>query len=241
MQHKTPQLKDMYEKDIRLQESSQIRDLQAIQNNIAKQVVLRDSTADVSFFAGVDQAFYDNNVLSYAVVVNKDMRLVDEASTVMKTTMPYVAGLLFYREGPAIIDVFGKLQKRPDVLLVDACGINHYRFAGLASHVGVILDLPTIGVSKRPLCGEHTEPVSVGDHSVLRFHGRAVGFVLKTWKDSRPIFISPGHRISLNRSLDVVQRCLRGHKLPEPLRLAHAKANTLKRMLCAIGELRAVS
>jgi deoxyribonuclease V len=231
----------MCEKDMKIQEFSQVRDLQAIQNDIAKQVILRDLTANVSFFAGVDQAFYDDKVLSYAVVVNEDMSLVDEAAAVLKTAMPYVAGLLFYREGPAIIAAFRKLHKRPDVLFVDACGINHYRFAGLASHVGVILDLPTIGVSKRPLCGHHTAPASVGAHSVLRFHARPVGFVLKTGKDSRPIFISPGHRVSLKSSLDVVQRCLRGHKLPEPLRLAHAKVRALKRMLCATGELRSFS
>jgi deoxyribonuclease V len=128
------------------------------------------------------------------------------------------------REGPAAIAALKELRAKLDVLIVHGCGINHPRFAGFASHLGVVLNAPTIGVSKTMLCGEYVEPDQACHCVPLKFRGRQLGFVLKTMIGTKPIFISPGHRISLQYALRVVQQCVINHRLPEPLRLAHIKA-----------------
>jgi deoxyribonuclease V len=152
------------------------------------------------------------------------MNVVDEATAVKKTKVPYVPGLLFFREGPAAIAAIKKLSARPDVLIVHGCGINHPRFAGFASHVSVILNASTVGVSKTTLCGEYVEPDQACNYAPLAFKGRQLGFVVKTLSRAKPIFVSPGNRISLQKALRVVQHCVVSHRLPEPLRLAHLKA-----------------
>lgn len=121
-----------------------------------------------------------------------------------------------------------KLRRRPDALIVHGCGINHPRFAGLASHVGVILNTSTVGVSKKALCGKYVEPAQAGHPTALTFNGKPLGFVLKTVARTKPIFISPGNCISLQGALRIVQHCVVNHRLPEPLRLAHIKARHLR-------------
>ncbi|MDD1721503.1 MAG: endonuclease V [Euryarchaeota archaeon] len=207
--------------------------LSAIQDRIAGRVVLKDSVTDVTSIAAVGHAFSCDAVLSHVVVVDLDMQLIDESTVIERVQTPYVPGLLFCREGPAILKAVSRLRDKFDVLLVDACGINHYRFAGLASHIGVLLDVPTIGVSKRTLCGEYSIPREMGHYCEVRWQNRKVGFILKTREGTKPIFISPGHRVSLQSSLVIVQSSLRGHKLPEPLRLAHVKAQARKRAFWA--------
>jgi deoxyribonuclease V len=111
-----------------------------------------------------------------------------------------------------------KLRRRPDVLIVHGGGINHPRFAGIASHVGVILNTSTVGVSKKALCGEYLEPAQADRSTALTVNGKQFGLVLKTVAGIKPIFISPGNRISLQGALRIVQRCVVSHRLPEPLR-----------------------
>jgi deoxyribonuclease V len=152
------------------------------------------------------------------------MNVIDESITSAKITMPYIAGLLFFREGSAVIATLKKLRTRPDVLIVHGRGINHPRFAGFASHLGVVLNTSTIGVSKTTLCGEYVEPDQAFNCVPLKFKGQQLGFALKTMIGAKPIFISPGHNISLQNALRVIQRCVMNHRLPEPLRFAHIKA-----------------
>ncbi len=196
------------------------------QDTVASRVVLEDGVTDITSIAAVGHSFNSDIVLSHVVIVDLEMRLVEEATTVERIQTPYVPGLLFCREGPGILKAAQQLRHKFDVLLVDACGINHNRFAGLASHIGVLLDKPTIGVTKRTLCGEYSIPREVGSYSKVWFGNRAVGFVVKTKRDSRPIFVSPGHRISLESSLKIALSLLRGHKLPEPLHIARALARS---------------
>lgn len=129
------------------------------------------------------------------------------------------------------MNAYQKLKTKPDLLLVDGAGINHPRGAGLATHVGVALDVPTIGITKKILCGKGDEPPEVGEASPLIFKTKTVGWLLKSAKNCRPIIVAPGHRISLESSLVIVKSCLRGHKLPEPSRLAHEYANAIKKEL----------
>jgi len=209
-------------------DGSEFHTLRQIQTNIAKQVVLEDPASEVASIGAVAQSFDEGLVFSSAVVVDTLMNVIDESASIAPTAMPYVPGLLIFREGPAAVATVEKLRRRPDVLIVHGCGINHPRFAGIASHVGVILNTSTVGVSKKALCGEYLEPAQVGCSTALTVNGKQFGLVLKTVAGIKPIFISPGNRISLQGALRIVQRCVVSHRLPEPLRLAHIKARHLR-------------
>lgn len=206
------------------QDATQFQDLLRLQTAIAAQVVLDDPPGDFASFGAVAQSFSNDVVFSSAIVFDALMNVIEESIASAKITMPYIAGLLFFREGPGAIAALKKLRAKPDVLIVHGCGINHPRFAGFASHLGVVLNAPTIGVSKTTLCGEYVEPDQACHCVPLKFRGRQLGFVLKTMIGAKPIFISPGHRISPQYALRVVQQCVINHRLPEPLRLAHIKA-----------------
>jgi deoxyribonuclease V len=207
-----------------VRDATQFQDLRRIQTDIATQVVLNDPPGDLASIGAVAQSFSNDVVFSSAIIVDACMNVIDESISSAKTTMPYIAGLLFFREGSAAIAALKKLRTKPDVLIVHGCGINHPRFAGFASHLGVVLNASTIGVSKTTLCGEYVAPDQACSCVPLKFKNRQLGFVLKTMIGAKPIFISPGHRISLQNALQVTQRCVINHRLPEPLRLAHIKA-----------------
>ena len=204
--------------------------LLAAQKLVAERAVIRDDFGQVRLIAGVDQAFAGELILSGIVVLDYgSLDVVEKACSVEEIKYPYIPTFLSFREGPAIVSAFGKLKNRPDILMVDGAGINHPRGAGIATHVGVALDVPTIGITKKILCGTGEEPVQVGDAAPLLYKGTAVGWLLKSNRRARPIIVAPGHRVSLESSLSIVKSCLRGHKLPEPARLAHLYVDEEKR------------
>lgn len=157
------------------------------------------------------------------------LEIVERVFSIDQVIFPYTPTFLSFREGPAIMSAFEKLKNRPDILMVDGAGINHPRRAGIATHIGVALDVPTIGITKKLLCGSGEEPVDTGEAAPLIFEGRQVGWLLRSIKRSRAIIVAPGHRVSLESSLSIVRSCLRGHKLPEPAKLAHLYANEEKK------------
>ncbi|HIH44848.1 MAG TPA: endonuclease V [Candidatus Methanoperedenaceae archaeon] len=184
--------------------------------------------------AGADQAFIGDEVISCIVMLDGDtLQQLGCASSQVSAVLPYIPTFLSFREGPAIISAFGKLGRRPGVLFVDGAGINHPRRAGLATCVGVELDVPTIGITKKILCGEGKQPEKEGDAEPLIYGGMQVGWLLASKKGCRPIVVAPGHRVSLESSLLLTRRCLRGHRLPEPLRLAHECAGRIKKSVSA--------
>lgn len=139
----------------------------------------------------------------------------------LPTRFPYVPGLLSFRELPALLAALDGLPETPDVILVDGQGIAHPRRLGVASHLGVVLDWPTIGVAKSVLCGQYAEPgLEAGHQSPLLDRGAVIGSVLRSRRNARPLIVSPGHRVGLQESVAFVQSCLRGYRLPEPTRLA---------------------
>ncbi len=207
-----------------------------IQSEIASKAVLKDCTDinRISLVAGADQAFFreeDSEKIVSAVVVMKypSFDVVEHAFSIMHVEFPYIPGLLAFREAPAIISAFNRLKWKPDVLFVDGCGINHPRFAGLATHVGVVLNIPTVGVAKNLLCGKGEVPERVGEASEIVFKGTVVGYFLKSKKNCKPIIVAPGNKISVKTSVELTRRCIRRHKLPEPTRMAHVFANKIKK------------
>ncbi|HOD27676.1 MAG TPA: deoxyribonuclease V [Syntrophales bacterium] len=210
------------------------REAVGIQQTLRRRLVLEDALpgvvrtvagADVSYDRGSDRFFAAAVVLTYP-----DLVVREEAHAVGRVTFPYIPGLLSFREGPVMLAALDRLARPPDLILFDGQGIAHPRGIGLASHLGLWLDLPTIGCAKTRLCGTF-DPVgeAPGSRSELRMDGRVVGTVLRTRRRTNPLFVSPGHRIAVETAAAVVLACCRNYRLPEPTRRAHLLVNRLRR------------
>jgi deoxyribonuclease V len=219
-------------------------ELYRIQEEIASKVVIEDklSLKELKLIAGADQAFFYESkndtedkdrqakIISAVVVLEyPSMRFIDYSYSVMPVDFPYIPGLLSFREAPAITNAFNALKNKPDLLVIDGCGINHPRFAGLATHVGVILDVATIGVAKNILCGSGEVPMKEGEERMIKYKGQEIGYYLKSKKGCKPIIVALGHKVLLPTSLKIIKNCLKVHKLPEPTRIAHLYANKIKK------------
>jgi deoxyribonuclease V len=180
--------------------------------------------------AGVDAAFSEDRVVAAVCLYRyAGLTLLEQAVAVKQMVFPYVPGYLFFREGPAIIAALRKLKKQPDVILLDGQGIAHPRGIGSASHLGVLLDIPTIGCAKTRLVGEYRNPGErKGDWTELRFDDRTVGAVLRTRDRVRPLFLSPGHRIDLLGAIRIALGCVGRYRIPEPLRCADMLSRRMK-------------
>lgn len=200
----------------------------AIQRELAELVSARDEVSDIRLVAGVDISVRKTSgVVRGAVVVLNypELKLIEIQTAEKAIEFPYVPGLLSFRESPVILAACEKLTNLPDLILVDGQGRAHPRRLGLASHLGVLWDRPTIGCAKSRLCGEYppveSEP---GRFSDLLHREEVIGAVLRTRANSKPLYVSVGHKISLEAAIRWVLRCCRGHRLPEPTRLAHLAA-----------------
>lgn len=179
--------------------------------------------------AGIDQAFESDAVVS-AVVDWHDGSILEKVTAKVPLHYPYVSGYLAFREAPAILTALEQLSTDPDVLLFDGNGRLHPREAGLASHVGVVMDVPSIGVAKNLLCGElvdpPSEPFPVGTEIPVKSNGRLLGYAVQTrqWdrpgRSINPVYVSPGHNMDAATAVTIVTDSTRGYKLPEPIRLA---------------------
>lgn len=208
-----------------------LEELRRVQEEVSGKVVLRDGfRAPIRCVSGVDLAFLDEWAIAVCVALSfPSLKIVEKSSLAMKLDFPYIPGFLSFREGPAIVEAIQNLSVESDVFMINAHGIAHPTFCGCASHVGVLTSRPTIGVAARRLCGEYEhEPVEIGGWVPLRYEGRIVGGVLKSKEGCKPIFVSPGHLISLESSIRLVKASIRGHKMPEPLYHAHRLANKEK-------------
>jgi len=159
-----------------------------------------------------------------------DLAVVDQAWHVGRVDFPYIPGYLSFREGPILLKVAEKVRHSPDVWIFDGQGIAHPRGIGLAAHMGLLLDRPSIGCAKRRLLGHHSEVgLRKGDFEILRSGGQSVGAVVRTRHETKPLYISPGFRIDLEGSVDVVLRACAKYRMPEPLRQAHLLSNRIRR------------
>lgn len=195
----------------------------ALQKELAGKVRVESLTRDVKTVAGVDCAFTDDKrIVAVAVLCDAaTMDVVKTAVEVQPCRFPYVSGLLSFREAPAVIAAVRKLRPAPDLLMCDGQGIAHPRGLGLASHVGLWLDMPTVGVAKSRLCGQHRAPgPQRGAKAQLQYKDKTIGTVLRTRDNVKPLYISVGHRITLGQCVKWVLRAGKGFRLPEPTRQA---------------------
>ncbi len=206
----------------------EVKKLEAEQRALAKNISVKDifSFDHVATVGGVSQSFSNATVISAIVVCDfKTLKIIEKKYATAPVSMPYISGFRVYREGRAISEAYSQLSKRPDVLIFYGNGILHPRKIGLASHMGLLLNQPSVGVAKELACG------TVKDEKVF-LGNDVVGQVVITRKYAKPLYISPGFNISQKTSVAVVKACMRPpHKFPEPLHLAYRYAKELARNL----------
>ena len=202
---------------------------------LAERVVQEDAFGEVRLLGGVDVSNnrFDPEQRIFAAVVAlsfPELRVVETAGAVARASMPYIPGLLGFREIPALLAAWKKLGAKPDLVLVDGHGVAHPRRLGIAAHFGVVLDLPVVGVAKSILVGKPDPPLpeEAGTETPLLWRGERIGTALRTRRRANPLFVSTGHRVSLESAVSWVRRTTSGYRLPEPIRQAHLAANALR-------------
>jgi deoxyribonuclease V len=204
-----------------------------LQERLRERVVLEDDFQPLRYVAGADLAFDPATEIAFAgVIVYRFPALeeVERRKARRKLRFPYVPGLLSFREGPVLLAAFARLRTEPDLILIDGHGLAHPRRFGIACHLGVLLDKPTIGCAKSLLVGEHGEPgTAAGSATPLLLKGEQVGAVLRTRDNVKPIYVTPGHRISVDSAVALVKLCLDGFRIPKPTREADHYVRDLRR------------
>jgi deoxyribonuclease V len=204
------------------------REAAAVQNKLRGLAVPEWDDREIRRIAGADVSFPSRNeILAAACVMSfPDLKLLDYSVVRRQCVFPYVPGLLAFREIPAVLDALENINVEPDVILCDAQGLAHPRGMGLATHLGILIDRPTVGCAKSRLFGSYEEPGSEkGDHSLLLGDkGEVIGAVVTTRSGVKPVFVSIGNRVDLEISIRVVLHCCPKYRLPEPARVAHKLA-----------------
>jgi deoxyribonuclease V len=204
-----------------------------IQRELACQISLSPFLGEYRHVAGADIAYSKrSNTLFAAVVVQEypSGREVFSLAEKGEATFPYIPGLLSFREAPLLLRLFQELPVTPDVVVCDGQGLAHPRQFGLACHIGLLLDVPSIGCAKSRLVGEYEEPgIGRGCSSPLIYKGSVVGAVVRTRDNVRPVFVSPGHKVDFETAVRVILETCRGYRLPEPTRIAHVLSQRAKR------------
>lgn len=206
-----------------------VAEARLVQEQLKNRVIVKDNFGTVKYVAGVDVGFKDKERITQAavaVLTFPELQLVEQAISQIPTTFPYIPGYLSFREIPAILEALKKLVITPDLILCDGQGLAHPRRFGLACHLGVLLDAPTIGVAKSLFIGKHKElGTEKGSWQFLRDREEIVGMALRSRTNVKPIYISSGHRISLLTAKEYVLNCLTKYRLPETTRWADKLAS----------------
>lgn len=196
------------------------------QKKLAAKVLLSNSFDKIQIIAGFDQIASEDKIISTIVLIDaKDHEVIEKKYSVTKAEMPYVPGLLSYREAPAISATYQKLENEPDLLMIKGNGILHPRKFGLASHIGLLFNKPAIGVAKKLLCGrKEGDTVYLGKD--------AVGKEVQIKKKSNPVYVSPGHMITLSKAVEIVKKFSKEpYKMPYPIALAHKYSVKIKKRM----------
>ncbi|OKS86760.1 deoxyribonuclease V [Mucilaginibacter polytrichastri] len=204
----------------------------AYQNELRQKIRIEPLDKPIRIIGGADISFNKYSEIVYAGIIllkYPEMTVISHASVVSRTSFPYISGLLAFREVPALLEVWNKLDIKPDLLVLDGQGIAHERRLGIATHFGLVTDVPTIGSAKSRLRGKYAEPANeVFAQSPMYDRDEVIGTALRTKRNCNPIFISPGHRISMEQSVEVIKNCIRGYRIPEPTRHAHLLVNKVR-------------
>ena len=208
---------------------TRVVEARAIQESLRGKIIARDRLDKIGRVAGIDVGFEKRGTITRAAVVVlsfPDLVPVEQAVAHRPTCFPYVPGFLSFREVPAVLAAVEKLRAKPDLILCDGQGLAHPRHFGLACHLGLLLDIPSIGVAKSRLIGRHGEvPERKGGWTALEEQGEVLGAVLRTRAGAKPVYVSIGHRISLTTAIEYVLRCSTRYRLPETTRHAHRLAS----------------
>jgi deoxyribonuclease V len=204
-----------------------------IQYDLVEKIVLKNDFDELITIAGCDVAYSSQMKRAYAAISIYDIQSLEkkgEVHSISDVSYPYIAGLFTFREGPPLLKAFEKLKERPDVIIFNGHGIAHPRKMGLATHMGILLDIPSIGCTQRTMSGKNTEP---GNHrgdqcDVRNNRNEVIGHWVRTLENVRPVFISLGYKIDLSTATDIVLNCTKNYKMPEPLRAAHISTNQMK-------------
>lgn len=211
-----------------------IEKLKKTQEELAKKIVLSDKYTidEINYVAGVDQSFVAEKIISACVLLDfPSLKPLKGKTTVEVVKFPYIPTFLMFREGmPAVRAVKSVLSNFENVVvLVDGSGVAHPRKCGLACYISIQTGIPSVGITKKKLFGEAEDPEELYESKPLMNKEELLGFSLKTCKRCRPIYISPGSYITPESALLLTKRCLKGHKLPEPIRIAHNLATKAKK------------
>jgi deoxyribonuclease V len=195
-----------------------------IQNEMRGLVTLTDNFSPIKTIAGIDVGYDINNNISKCALVLmniNDLKVITSIVDFDSTPFPYIPGLLSFREAPVILKALAQLEEKPDILFIDGQGIAHPRRLGIASHIGVLTEMPTIGIAKSVLCGRYKEPgPEKGNVEPLLDKGEKIATAYRSRDNVKPVFISPGHKVSHESAVAIVAKCFTRYRLPEPTRLA---------------------
>ncbi len=204
-----------------------------VQIDLAGKVIKAPLSQNIYTIAGVDVSVSrfsrDKGRAAIVVISYPELKIIDLVIKEGRLDFPYIPGLLSFREMPIVLSAFEQLAIKPELVIVDGQGIAHPRRLGLACHMGLFLDIPTIGCAKTRLVGKYDAVGNeAGDYADLILNGEVVGAVLRTKRKVKPLFISPGHKIGIRKAVEIVLSCCRGYKIPEPTRRAHITVNQLR-------------
>lgn len=204
-----------------------------LQKDLSRKVRIEPLKRPLRYIAGADASYLDEIIIGVISLFSyKDMKLIEEAWDIDKARFPYIPGLLSFREGPVLLETIKKLSLKPDLILFDGHGICHPEGFGIASHMGVLLNIPAVGVAKSLLTGRFKEPgLKRGEKSYIYIKGEIKGVALRTKSFTKPLFVSPGHLINLEDSIEIVLNCCKAYRNPEPIRRSHILSRAIKRSL----------
>lgn len=195
-----------------------------LQNRLKRKIQIKKLAVFPRLIAAADVAFKRGEANAAVVVINyPELKVIESVRKTAKISYPYIPGLLTFREGPVLEKCFKHLKNKPDVIIFDGQGLAHPRSMGIATHMGIILNKPTIGCAKTRLYGEYTEPGKEREAFSYLFDecGKKIGAVLRTRSNVKPVYVSVGNKIDLDSCIKVILSCAKKYRIPEPIRLAH--------------------
>ena len=204
----------------------------ALQNELRSQIRIEPLLKPITTIAGADISFnkYEETVYAGIIVLSfPDLQEIEKSTVISKTSFSYIPGLLSFREIPSLLKAWNQLKTKPDLMILDGQGIAHPRRMGIATHFGLVTDTPALGCAKSLLTGKFEAlPETAGSESLLYDRDEVIGAALRTKNKTNPVYISPGHRINLKQSLEIIKQCVNGYRIPEPTRKAHLLVNQIR-------------